>query len=66
VTAKGLQRDTSAKPLIYSAPELGSDSPSVKTTNEAAPKTGSGSATARRQQARSNPNRGSRGNKRKR
>ena len=68
VSAKGLERDTSAKPLIYSSPELGSDAPSVKTTtDDGAPKPGAGSATARRQQARtSNPNRGSRGNKRKR
>jgi preprotein translocase subunit SecA len=66
VSAKGLQRDTSAKPLIYSSPELGSDAPSVKTTTDGDPKAGSGSTTARRQQARANPNRGSRGNKRKR
>jgi preprotein translocase subunit SecA len=65
VTAKGLDRDVSAKPLVYSSPELGSDSPSV-TTSGGEPKTGGTSATARRQQARSNPNRGSRGNRRKR
>jgi preprotein translocase subunit SecA len=65
VTAKGLDRDNTAKPLTYSAPELGSDTPSVQTSG-GEPKAGAGSATARRQQARSNPNRGSRGNKRKR
>ncbi|MCW2494579.1 preprotein translocase subunit SecA [Jatrophihabitans sp.] len=66
VTAKGLDRDNSAKPLVYSSPELGSDTPSVQTSTEGQPKAGQSSPTARRQQARANPNRGSRGNKRKR
>jgi preprotein translocase subunit SecA len=61
IRAKGLDRTGGDKPLTYSAPELGSDSPSVRTEAEAT--ASSDSATARRQQARSNPNRGSRGNK---
>jgi hypothetical protein len=62
INAKGLNRDTSAKPLVYSSPELGSETPSVQTTKETPAGAGS-SNTARRQQARANPNRGSRGNK---
>jgi preprotein translocase subunit SecA len=61
IRAKGLDRTGGDKPLTYSAPELGSDSPTVRT--EADQTSGTNSATARRQQARSNPNRGSRGNK---
>jgi preprotein translocase subunit SecA len=64
INAKGLDRTGGEKPLTYSSPELGSDSPSVRTSGDE--KTGAGSATARRQQSRSNPNRGSRGNKGKR
>ncbi len=65
ISAKGLDRGGQEKPMIYSAPELGSDTPSVHTTGDT--KAGAGeSKTARRQQARSNPNRGSRGNKGKR
>jgi preprotein translocase subunit SecA len=61
IRAKGLDRGAGKeRPLTYSAPELGSDGPSVKTTTD---DDKSSSATARRQQARSNPNRGSRGNK---
>jgi preprotein translocase subunit SecA len=63
VTAKGLDRDTTEKPLVYSSPELGSDAPSVQTSaseKKAAP-TGN-----RRAPSKSNPNRGNRGNKRKR
>jgi preprotein translocase subunit SecA len=66
IRAKGLDRDKTERPLVYSAPELGSDTPSVQTADAAGQKAAasSGSATARRQQARSaNPNRGSRGNK---
>jgi preprotein translocase subunit SecA len=66
IKARGLERDTSAKPMLYSAPELGSDAPSVQSSNGERSASGE-SRTARRQQARtSNPNRGSRGNKRKR
>jgi preprotein translocase subunit SecA len=69
VTAKGLDPVKSERPLVYSAPELGSDTPSVRTSggDDADRAGGTGSSTARRQQARSaNPNRGSRGNKRRR
>src|SRR4051812_12031611 len=62
IKAKGLDRATEEKPLIYSAPELGSETPAVRTSG-GTEKTGGQSATARRQQARQNPNRGSRGNK---
>jgi len=66
INAKGLARDTSAKPLVYSAPELGSETPAVQTSKSDKPGIAP-SGTARRQQSRSsNPNRGSRGNKRKR
>jgi preprotein translocase subunit SecA len=65
VKAKGLDRTGGEKPLTYSAPELGSETPSVRTSG-GGDKAHSGSATARRQQARGNPNRGSRGNKGKR
>jgi preprotein translocase subunit SecA len=48
---------------VYSSPELGSDSPAVQ-TSEPGDDGPAKSATARRQQqARSNPNRGSRGNR---
>ncbi len=65
--AKGLDRDNAQKPLVYSAPELGEDTPSIQHSNgteNGAAKTSTSSA--KRQQARKNPNRGSRGNKRKR
>ncbi len=63
VSAKGLDRDTSQqqKGLIYTSPELGSDAPSVQSSSESKPKAGGA-----RRPARGNPNRGSRGNKRKR
>ncbi|MEO8889096.1 MAG: preprotein translocase subunit SecA [Jatrophihabitantaceae bacterium] len=62
IKAKGLERDTSAKPMVYSSPELGSEAPSVQTTDGEKAAAGE-SRTARRQQARTgNPNRGSRGN----
>jgi preprotein translocase subunit SecA len=63
VSAKGLDRDGTDKPLVYSAPELGSDAPSLQTSG------GDGKParpTNRRQPTRGNPNRGNRGNKRKR
>ncbi|MDP9116529.1 MAG: preprotein translocase subunit SecA [Actinomycetota bacterium] len=71
IHAKGLDRDRSAKPLVYSSPELGSDAPNVRRTAEVpGGGIGDGSAAdgppAPRRQARANPNRGSRGNKRKR
>jgi preprotein translocase subunit SecA len=64
ISAKGLQREQPERPLVYSAPALGSDTPDVRVTGEAtsAP-ANSESKTARRQQARANPNRGNRGNR---
>jgi preprotein translocase subunit SecA len=62
IKAKGLDREPAAKPMIYSAPELGSEAPAVQTSGGEEKPSGQ-SATARRQQARQNPNRGSRGNK---
>ncbi len=62
IRAKGLEREKTESGLTYSAPELGSDDPSVTTSDESK-SGGAKSATARRQQARSNPNRGSRGNR---
>ncbi len=69
VSAKGLDRDNAAKPLVYSSPELGSDTPSVQTAQS---EDGAGtanrakSASGGKRQQRSNPNRGNRGNKGKR
>ncbi|HZZ96985.1 MAG TPA: preprotein translocase subunit SecA [Jatrophihabitantaceae bacterium] len=63
VSAKGLDRDASEKPLVYTSPELGSEAPSVQTSDTAKKPTPSSN---RRQASRGNPNRGSRGNKRKR
>jgi preprotein translocase subunit SecA len=58
IRAKGLGK-RAERPLTYSSPDLGSDSPSV-TSDEAA---ASGNGAPKRQAARGNPNRGSRGNK---
>ncbi len=66
ISAKGLDRDNTAKPLVYSSPELGSDAPSVQTTTSG---DGAGNANRAKSSAnvkRPNPNRGSRGNKGKR
>jgi preprotein translocase subunit SecA len=65
ISAKGLDRKSGQQPMTYTAPELGSDSPSVQTTGDASPAAGN-SKSARRQQAKANPNRGSRGSKSKR
>jgi preprotein translocase subunit SecA len=58
IKAKGLERDTSAKPMVYTSPTLDSDAPEVRVGQsdgtDAAPK---------HAQPRSNPNRGSRGNR---
>ena len=62
IAAKGLQVDRSERPLIYSAPELGEDGPSIKKVDSAA----DGTAAAKPKPGatpRSNPNRGSRGNR---
>jgi preprotein translocase subunit SecA len=66
IRAKGLDRDTSAKPLVYSSPELGSESPKVQLAAESGGAPAGANSAARRQQSRSNPNRGSRGNRSKR
>ncbi|MDQ2835816.1 MAG: preprotein translocase subunit SecA [Actinomycetota bacterium] len=60
ISAKGLGRTADAAPLTYSAPTLDSDEPEVHT--ETSPQ----AANPAKQQRRTNPNRGSRGNKRKR
>jgi preprotein translocase subunit SecA len=62
VSARGLDRDATARPLLYSAPTLGSETPEVQMSG------GDGAAGAsrsakRQQQSRANPNRGSRGNR---
>jgi preprotein translocase subunit SecA len=62
VSAKGLDRDVPERPLVYTSPELGSEAPTVQTTEPAKP----AAASSGRRQSRGNPNRGSRGNKRKR
>jgi preprotein translocase subunit SecA len=62
IHAKGLDNGRQEKALTYIAPDLGSDAPSVTSSEDAEP-AAAGSATAKRQQARSNPNRGSRGNR---
>ena len=65
VSARGLDRDASSRPLVYTAPTLGSDTPEVRVT--AGDESSDDSKTTRRQQqSRSNPNRGSRGNRRRR
>jgi preprotein translocase subunit SecA len=62
ISAKGLGRSEEKRPLTYTAPELGSDTPAVSSDAEQNA-SGAKSTTARRQQSRSNPNRGSRGNR---
>ncbi len=65
ISAKGLDRTQPNVPLTYSAPELGSDTPEVHT--EGGQQRPAGSRAAKNaSQRRANPNRGSRGNKRKR
>ena len=63
ISAKGLERTGDKAPLTYSAPALGSETPDVHVENGAAPAGDAGSGDSRR---RGNPNRGSRGNKRRR
>ena len=65
IRAKGLDRDPAVRPLVYTSPELGSESPNVQRTTEGGDD-GSGSAQKRRQPQRGNPNRGSRGNRSRR
>jgi preprotein translocase subunit SecA len=64
ITAKGLDRSDQNAPLTYSAPALGSDTPEVHTEGGQQPSASRAAKAAN--QRRSNPNRGSRGNKRKR
>ena len=55
ISAKGLDRDSSARPLIYSSPTLGSDTPEVRMTSEeesSSDQSSGTSSTARRQQNR--------------
>jgi len=61
VSAKGLDRDASSRPLVYSAPTLGSDTPEVRVSGSDGG--ADDSKSAKRQPSRSNPNRGSRGNR---
>ncbi|MDQ1738741.1 MAG: preprotein translocase subunit SecA, partial [Pseudonocardiales bacterium] len=65
ISAKGLGRlRAETAPLTYSAPALGSEAPEVHVEGGAPPAAGSRAGAAK--QRRTNPNRGSRGNKRKR
>ncbi|HEX8766729.1 MAG TPA: preprotein translocase subunit SecA [Jatrophihabitans sp.] len=65
ISAKGLGRPRSeTAPLTYSAPALGSDTPEVHVEGGTPPAAGRRAGAAK--QRRDNPNRGSRGNKRKR
>ncbi|WP_375476852.1 preprotein translocase subunit SecA [uncultured Jatrophihabitans sp.] len=59
IRAKGLDRSGGDSGLTYSAPALGSDSPAVTTGADGKPAANG----AKRSPNRSNPNRGSRGNK---
>jgi hypothetical protein len=63
IRAKGLDRTVSKAPLVYSSPELGSDTAEVRvvTSDEAEGDPASGTT---RRPARPNPNRGNRGNSR--
>jgi preprotein translocase subunit SecA len=63
ISARGLGRAPEERPLTYTAPDLGSDAPSVQTSG--GKQVSTDSATARRQQSRANPNRGSRGNRKR-
>jgi preprotein translocase subunit SecA len=65
ISAKGLDHSQQASaPLTYSAPTLGSDAPEVHT--EGGPRPAASRSAKAANQRRANPNRGSRGNKRKR
>jgi len=66
VTAKGLERSDGDRPLTYTSPGLDSDEPVVRTEGGASAPDGAGTNKARRQASRSNPNRGSRGNRKRR
>ncbi len=59
ITAKGLGRTPSTKPLVYSSPSLDSDTPEVRVGAAGDDAT----AAPRKAAPRPNPNRGSRGNR---
>ena len=64
ISAKGLERDTSAKPVVYSAPTLDADEagqPEVRVASSDG--SANGSNGAKKAAPRANPNRGSRGNR---
>jgi preprotein translocase subunit SecA len=65
ISAKGLQRNQAKPSLTYSAPSLDSEGPEVHTDSSSAP-AAEGTRSAAARQRRTNPNKGSRGNKRKR
>jgi preprotein translocase subunit SecA len=65
ISAKGLDRSDSRAALTYSAPALDSDAPDVH-TEDGGSAAGGGPRAAAARQRRANPNRGARGNKRKR
>jgi preprotein translocase subunit SecA len=60
ISAKGLERTASARPLVYSAPSLDQAGPEVHTGDQPAADDG---APKRAAGSRANPNRGSRGNR---
>jgi preprotein translocase subunit SecA len=69
ISAKGLNREHAKQPLVYSAPSLGSETPEIRREKAGSDTVGGTTpapSTGRRQQGRPNPNRGSRGNARKR
>jgi preprotein translocase subunit SecA len=61
ISAKGLDRNAPARPLVYSAPSLDTVGPEVRTTT--APEAEDDSTGKRANAPRPNPNRGSRGNR---
>jgi preprotein translocase subunit SecA len=64
ISAKGLDRSGDGVPLTYSAPSLDQEAPEVHTEGGQAKPASKAAASAQRR--RTSPNRGSRGNKRKR
>ncbi|UQX89687.1 preprotein translocase subunit SecA [Jatrophihabitans telluris] len=67
ISAKGLERNQQKPGLTYSAPTLDSDAPEVRTEKAESGEDSSNSTRAgNARQRRTNPNRGSRGNRRKR
>jgi preprotein translocase subunit SecA len=66
INAPGLERANGKTRLTYSAPTLGSDAPDVHTDESSDDRPSASSRAAVARQRRANPNRGSRGNRRKR